>query len=116
MTVLLVTLGAAVGAPARYLTDRLVRRLHRSVLPWGTLTVNVLGCFALGCLAGSTAGPAWQAALGIGFCGAYTTYSTFAVDVLELARYRRPLTALAYAGGSVLLAVAALLVGLSVTT
>ena len=42
MTVLWVALGAAVGAPLRYLTDRAVQRMHRAVFPWGTFTVNVV--------------------------------------------------------------------------
>ena len=48
MTLLMIALGAAVGAPARYLTDRLVQSRHESVLPWGTLCVNVIGSFILG--------------------------------------------------------------------
>ncbi|MGZ4607644.1 MAG: fluoride efflux transporter FluC, partial [Blastococcus sp.] len=52
MTWLLVAAGAAVGAPARYLTDRLVQARHDSVFPWGTLTVNVVGCLVLGALVG----------------------------------------------------------------
>ena len=50
MTVLLIALGAALGAPLRYLTDRAVQARHDSVLPWGTLTVNVAGSLLLGAL------------------------------------------------------------------
>ena len=49
MTVLLVALGAAVGAPLRYLVDRAVQARHDSVFPWGTLAVNIAGSFMLGC-------------------------------------------------------------------
>ena len=48
MTVLWVALGAALGAPARYLTDRAVQGRHDSVFPWGTLTINLVGSFILG--------------------------------------------------------------------
>ena len=49
MTWLLVVLGAAIGAPLRYLTDLTVQKRHDSVFPWGTFTVNVVGCLVLGC-------------------------------------------------------------------
>jgi fluoride exporter len=55
MTVALVFLGAMVGAPLRYLTDRAVQVRHDSLFPWGTFTVNVTGCLILGALAGAGA-------------------------------------------------------------
>ncbi|MBQ1016237.1 CrcB family protein, partial [Micromonospora sp. M51] len=51
MTVLLIALGAAIGAPLRYLADRAVQSRHASVFPWGTLLVNVAGSLLLGALA-----------------------------------------------------------------
>ncbi|WP_436495504.1 fluoride efflux transporter CrcB [Actinokineospora sp. HUAS TT18] len=82
MTILLVALGAAVGAPARYLADRAARRRFGDGFPWGTLLVNVVGSGILGALAGvSTAA---HALLGVGFCGALTTYSTFGYETLRL--------------------------------
>ncbi len=86
MTVLLIALGAAVGAPLRYLTDRAIQGRHDSVFPWGTLTVNVVGSLLLGFLTGLPAGQAVMALLGTGFCGALTTYSTFSYETLRLAR------------------------------
>ncbi|WP_433087825.1 fluoride efflux transporter CrcB [Dactylosporangium sp. CA-052675] len=86
MTVLLIALGAAIGAPMRYLTDRFVQSRHDSVFPWGTLTVNVLGSLLLGLLAGLPANAPLTALLGTGFCGALTTYSTFSYETLRLAQ------------------------------
>ncbi|MER5749517.1 fluoride efflux transporter CrcB [Streptomyces sp. NPDC002088] len=85
----LVIAGALVGAPLRYLTDRAVQARHDTVFPWGTFTVNVIGCLILGVLAGAVtygaASHSVQLLIGTGFCGALTTYSTFSYETLRLA-------------------------------
>jgi fluoride exporter len=89
MSVLLwVALGSALGAPARYMLDHLVQSRHEGVFPWGTFTVNVSGSFALGVLVALASGASVQpwlfAAVGIGFLGSYTTFSTFTWETLRL--------------------------------
>lgn len=88
MTALLVVLGAAIGAPLRYLIDRAVQARHDSVFPWGTLTVNVVGSFILGFLIRGVAvhelPGAVNALLGTGLCGALTTYSTLGYETVRL--------------------------------
>ncbi|MBG0565145.1 fluoride efflux transporter FluC [Actinoplanes aureus] len=86
MTVLLVALGAAVGAPLRYLTDRYFQARYGPGFPWGTLVVNVTGSLLLGLLLGLPLDPGLVALLGTGFCGTLTTYSTFSWETLTLAR------------------------------
>jgi CrcB protein len=90
MNVLLVALGAAVGAPLRFLVDKhMVARLLlgtriETPLPWGTFAVNILGSFLLGVLTG-VGNHTIALLVGVGFCGAFTTYSTFAAETTALA-------------------------------
>ncbi|MEU4423656.1 fluoride efflux transporter CrcB [Actinoplanes sp. NPDC024001] len=96
MTALLVALGAAVGAPLRYLTDRFFQARHGPAFPWGTLAVNVTGSLLLGFVLGLRVSPGLTALLGTGFCGALTTYSTFSWETLSLARRGQTAAALGY--------------------
>ncbi|MFC7547354.1 fluoride efflux transporter CrcB [Plantactinospora sp. GCM10030261] len=114
MNLLLVALGAAVGAPLRYLVDRAVQTRHASVFPWGTLAVNVIGSALLGLVAGLPADPAVIALVGTGFCGALTTYSTFSYETLGLARAGDRWLALANVSLSVVAGLAAAYGGLAV--
>ena len=105
MTVLLVLVGGAVGAPLRYLTDLLVQARHDSVFPWGTFVVNVLGSLVLGATAGTVVAlspPAWVMTLvGTGLCGAFTTFSTFGFETIRLLEEGSWATAVANAGASI---------------
>jgi CrcB protein len=110
MTVLLVLLGGAVGAPARYVTDWAVQRRHGTSYPWGTWTVNVAGSFVLGVVAAS--GPSWVTTLvGTGFCGALTTFSTFGYETVRLTEEGETATAIGYVVGSVAAGLAAAALG-----
>ena len=80
---LLVAVGAAVGAPARYLANHWVRERLGGTPVAGTLLVNVVGSFVLGLLVGSGVDGAPVALVGIGFCGALTTFSTLALEVWD---------------------------------
>ncbi|TDQ55296.1 fluoride efflux transporter FluC [Actinorugispora endophytica] len=95
MTVLMVALGAAVGAPLRYFVDRFVQARHDSVFPWGTHVVNATSCLLLG-FAGALALPPWATALaGTGFLGALSTYSTFGYETFRLLENRETFLACA---------------------
>jgi CrcB protein len=115
VTVLLVLLGGAVGAPLRYLTDLAIQSRHDSVFPWGTFGVNVIGSFVLGCVASAVyaaAWPAWVLTLaGTGLCGALTTFSTFGYETVRLVQDGAPWTALANALGSLAAGLAACAAG-----
>ncbi|GAA1676528.1 fluoride efflux transporter CrcB [Nonomuraea sp. NPDC048882] len=84
MTIVLIVLGAAVGAPLRYLADRAVQARHDTVFPWGTLSVNVSGSAVLGFVAALPVGDGVMALVGTGFCGALTTYSTLGYETVRL--------------------------------
>ena len=89
LTVLLVALGAAVGAPLRYLTDRFIQsKVPGASFPWGTFIVNVTGSFLLGMIAAAGVHGGLDdevvALGGVGFCGALSTYSTFGYETLRL--------------------------------
>ena len=110
MTVLLVLLGGALGAPARYLTDVAVQRAHGTVFPWGTWTVNVVGSLVLGVVA--AAGPDWVVTLaGTGFCGALTTFSTFGYETVRLAEEGETAAAVWNVAGSLVAGFAAAALG-----
>jgi CrcB protein len=89
MTPLLVALGAVVGAPLRYLADRLIQARHDTIFPWGTFAVNVAGSLILGLVMGAAASGRLNSMIvtvvGPGFCGALTTYSTFGYETHRLA-------------------------------
>lgn len=115
MSLVIVMVGAALGAPLRYLTDRAVQRRHDSAFPWGTFIVNVVGSFVLGLVSGRL-GPDLQLLVGTGFCGALTTYSTFSYETLRLAEDGSVLLATANVAGSVIAGVAAAFLGVAVAS
>ncbi|MFD9793214.1 fluoride efflux transporter FluC [Streptomyces sp. NPDC059070] len=111
MTWLLVVVGAAVGAPLRYLTDRAVQVRHDSVFPWGTFVVNAVASLVLGVLTGAAASSQTYALLGTGLCGALSTYSTFSYETLRLAERGWKFLAAANAAASVLVCLGAVFLG-----
>jgi fluoride exporter len=89
MTALLVVLGAAAGAPSRWLLDQAVQSRHRGNFPVGTLAINLTGSFLLGILlGGSGSGSGLVSLAGTGFCGGFTTFSTFGYETVLLAEQR----------------------------
>ena len=113
-----VCLGAAVGAPSRYLVDRAVQARHDSLVPWGTMLVNVVGSLVLGVLVGLATGrdvpDAVMLTLGTGLCGALTTYSTFGYETFRLVEDGARLYAALNAGLSLVVGLAAAAAGYAV--
>ena len=88
--ILLVALGGALGAVLRYGVSGLAYRLFGSGFPWGTLAVNALGCLLIGLLWAaaerSPLSPQMSVFVFVGILGAFTTFSTYALETVQLAR------------------------------
>lgn len=116
-----VAVGGALGAVGRYWISGWVSRMAApSLFPWGTLTVNVAGAFALGVFVGATAfgrfavSPNLRALVAIGVLGAFTTFSTFAYENLEALRVGDVRGVMLNIVGSLVVGLAACWVGLAV--
>ena len=87
-----IALAGAIGAPVRYLIDRFVSDRTRLVFPLGTFLINLSGSFLLGVITGLALYHALpqtpKVVLGSGFCGAYTTFSTFTYETVALVEER----------------------------
>ena len=108
MNILLVAVGGALGAVARFVVGNAVSRAIGSALPYGPFVNNVIGCFAMGLLMTIIVDrellPAtWRLLLCVGLLGGFTTFSSFGYEALMLLTEGRMLAALAYVGGSVVL-------------
>ncbi|WP_345779389.1 fluoride efflux transporter CrcB [Natrinema sp. SYSU A 869] len=102
---LLVGLGGAVGALARYAVSSLVEEER---FPLSTFLVNVVGSFLLGLVSFAGAGESLALFVGVGMCGAFTTFSTFSVDTVRLVEDGRVWTALVYSFGNAAVSIAAI--------
>jgi CrcB protein len=117
-SILLVGIGGFVGSVARYLVAVLFAGQISSVFPFATLTVNVVGCFVIGILfglsdRGNLLSPEWRMLLTTGFCGGFTTFSTFSYESLRLMQDGEYLYLAAYVLISVVVGLAATFVGIT---
>ena len=113
---LIAALGGAIGSAARYASQATAIALYGPEFPWGTLFVNVAGCFLMGIVTGlavnrSLFGPEIRLFLATGILGGFTTFSAFALDSAFLAD-RNMQSSAAYVAASVIVSIAALYFGL----
>jgi CrcB protein len=116
--VLMVLLGGALGAPLRFLVDRTVADRVEADFPAGTFVINVSGSLVFGILAGigirHQLPSAVLALVGTGLCGAYTTFSTWSFETVELIEHGEYLEAAINAGASLLAGLMAAAAGLAI--
>ena len=116
VTLITIALGGALGAVLRYLSVHAALRLLGPGFPWGTLFVNVAGSLIMGVAAAlileKTGAGRLYLFLMTGVLGGFTTFSAFSLDALYLIERGKLAASAAYIGGSVLLSVLALIIGL----
>lgn len=115
--IVLVGIGGGMGSVLRYITSSFMTKYFPSSFPWGTLSVNVLGCLLMGVLLSLGERQSWmnndlRLLWLTGFCGGYTTFSTFASENIQLWQSGQILTVIAYTIASVLLGLVAVWLGL----
>ncbi len=114
---LLVGIGGGTGSILRYLTGLLVNKYLHSNFPFATFIVNMSGCLIIGLLFGlferyQISGQDLRNLFVTGFCGGFTTFSTFAYENLSLFQSDNPFTALLYIAGSIILSVLFVWIGM----
>ncbi|WP_116133613.1 fluoride efflux transporter CrcB [Tropicimonas sp. IMCC34043] len=118
LTALQVAFGGAIGATCRYLVNVTMKSLLGIGFPWGTLTVNIVGSFLMGAVVVllERKGANHVAAFVMtGVLGGFTTFSAFSLDAIFLLEGGRTAVALVYITASVLVSLAALVFGLTLT-
>jgi len=110
----------AIGAPTRYLLDGFVQDRTEGAFPWGTFLVNMSGSLILGLITGAALYHAFPSTpkiwLGTGFCGAYTTFSTFTFETIRLIEERATGAAFRNVALSLVIGTAAAAAGLAIAS
>lgn len=104
------------GSVARFLSQQLIARYYPSSFPWGTLWVNITGCFIIGLIyamseKGALISPEMRLLLATGFCGGFTTFSSFAYENITLIRDGELLYTFLYIAASIVIGFLAAYIG-----
>jgi fluoride exporter len=118
--ILLVGLGGGIGSMARYLCHRWFTTTYMSAFLWGTLAVNIIGCFAIGIFWGMTfksfdTNESWKLFLMTGLCGGFTTFSAFTLEGIGLLKEQKLALFFTYVAASVLIGLLATYAGMKIT-
>ena len=115
-TILIIGAGSFLGGIGRYLLSQAVQGKFAAAFPYGTLTVNITGCFLIGILFAlserNAVGQEWRMFLGTGLLGGFTTFSSFSNETVALFRNGQIPAALGYIGASIFLGILATFLGI----
>ena len=116
--ILLVALGGGLGSVARFLCQKYIYEWHPHPFPLGTFLVNISGCFLIGIFFGlaeksNLLTPAWRVLLMTGFCGGFTTFSSFALENVGLLKNGDFMYFILYTAGSLVLGILATFLGIA---
>ena len=115
-SLLIVGLGSFCGGALRYYISTLMKSVCSQGFPWGTLSVNLVGCLLIGLLLGifsrcGVQSNSWALLLTVGFCGGFTTFSTFANESLQMLQSGNTLNLIIYILASVIVGIALVALG-----
>ena len=119
-SLLLVGTGGFIGSLARYIVQLVMTKYFPSPIPFGTLSVNILGCFLIGLFIGfsgkgNLASVEWRLFIATGLCGGFTTFSAFSADSMKLMSDGAYMYSVLYISGSIILGLSATIAGLLLT-
>jgi len=114
---LLIGTGSFIGGISRYLLSQLIQTKFLSAFPFGTLIVNITGCFVIGLVLAvsqkNNISQGWLLFLTTGICGGFTTFSAFSAETISLLRSGQAALALVYIATSIFLGLLATYIGIS---
>lgn len=117
---LIVFFGGGMGSVLRYTIGLLLKRFTVGGFPWTTFSVNIVGCFLIGCFSAlllqqNAGNPTWRLLTIVGFCGGFTTFSTFSNESLTLFRSAQYSVCAIYVVGSLIVGLLAVAMGMKLT-